>query len=323
MISVELTAKIISRLAALSEASAQIEEIKVRQKSGNIHSYHTCLNLYFFSQFCSVKSTIAQEIAEATGTKVLTDSTKASLMGTIDKETKVSVKSPLWELRGKIIMFDEFNFRDSQGVAVKTMLLQITEGQGKINRSIAIPASKDIDEKDGNMYLRIKKGAGMIEMKVRVAAVFFSMIEPIPGAVVDDALFSRCVMFQYHISESQEDQIMDGETLLKMKKIKVKKKKVLITTKEYKKIREYVDEYIGGRSPKGIRLRIVADCCKVYAALGRHSETDYRLITELKLSNGILLTEKVEDGVLGVDNEALNRLVKIDKGLTKILRWKK
>lgn len=251
---------------------------------------------------------MGREIAKRTGSELITNVTPASLTGTIDSDSKEGVKSLLWTYRGKPFLLDEFNFNKEQGNEIKNILLQVTEGGGHVVKGVAIKTKREIDDIDGDMFIKISQGK--ISMKVRCPVIIFTMIQPDMFGPYNEALYSRFLMFQYELTKSDIRRLLNGERLLDMEGISIgEPRDVIIKKRDYKKIIKEVDSIIGDRDDKDLLLRIVQDCCKIYGALGRHSHADYVLATELRLNEGQIISVGVDAfGSVGIDTKVIKRV---------------
>lgn len=277
--------EIISKIVNWAIYSAHVQEIIVEQKNGNLFKYFPPLNLYFYASPSSCKSTMAKEIAHKMGVVPITDVTAPSLTGTIDMDNKSAIKSVAWDCRNNVMVLDEFDFTELGGQKVRKVLLDLTEG-GQLSRGLGIAVDKDMNDVDGDLYYRIKAGTGKIEMRTRNATIIFTMVPPGQGKY-EEALLSRFLPFQYHLSEDNVDNILDGNKLLDIQRKGIKVKKVNILYKEYAYICKYVKERVKNEGAK--RLRYIQDMCKVYAVNGcKHIDEDYNLVISLRLSNGML-----------------------------------
>jgi hypothetical protein len=272
------TLRILNKLVNIAAHSVKIKKLITKEPYRD-YEMRPQLHLLISAPFGEMKSTILREISQLYPSKIITDLTFPSLVGSIDRTTKQIIPAAVWECRNRLMLLDEYTAtRES---LVTRALLQLLEDQ-YYSRKIAT-YSADLNEEDSDLFFKVK--SGNIEVKTRFSCIIATMrnIER-AGEQVFRALVSRCIPIRYEMSEEEIKQVLEGRKLIYPEKFDVEEI-VEIPTEEYKRIIEVVSEEIkrsNGRNAKQVFARAVCDCCRVFAVLGKHDEELYRTIVRLK-----------------------------------------
>jgi hypothetical protein len=245
-----------------------IQEGGVKEIRGNIH-------LFFRADSGNFESTILRELGAYFKVDTLELITNAGLVGTVDKNMNV-IPGEAWRIRNRLLLLDEFNVEGDSSCIQP--LLSLLEDQ-KYKKAIGRMANEQ-KEVDGDLYFEVKKGE--MRMKSRFSCVICSMRKIEKNRSVNiDALLSRCIVIPYSLGNNEIEYVMNGHSLLKIKKCPFKKPfDFTIKAKDYKRIMESVKAYPGFDMQRQFP-RIVGDCCRAFAVLGKHDDSTYYLITKL------------------------------------------
>jgi hypothetical protein len=268
------TSEIISKMAFLSYSSAFIKTLTIEEPKGD-YTTRGVLHLFLRADTGSVKTTIMSEIARNFKCQVVPDITGSGLVGTIDKNMNV-VPGHAWLSRNKLLLLDEFSVDGNSSSVLP--LLALLENQCYEKHFGRFAQAKK--EKDKDLIFEV--GAGFMRMKTRFSAIIstMKMIGKSRSESIE-ALLSRCIVIKYSLSKEELDKILDGERLMKFEKCEFKKPfDAKIKLADFMKIRECVNQYPALNEHKHY-LRIVGDCCRAFAVLGKHDEQVYFLITKL------------------------------------------
>jgi hypothetical protein len=239
------------------------------------------LHLFISSPYGEFKSTLLNEISNAYPSKLYTNLTFPSLIGSIDRDTKQIMPAAAWECRNKIMLLDEY--MATRPSLVSEALLQLLESQYYSRKVAMYSANKE--EVEGDLYFRVRDGN--IEVKTRFSCIIATMKNIRKAREYGfKALLSRCVPIRYELTKDEIEQVLDGKLLFKKEEYDVEED-VVISTSDYMKIREILNRHIEERGIKGVEevyARAVGDCCRAFAVLQKHDEQLYKDILELKVT---------------------------------------
>jgi hypothetical protein len=268
------TSEVISKMAYLCYSSAFVRSLTIEEPKRD-YKTRGVLHLFLRAETGSVKTTIMSEIADAFKTQVVPDITGAGLVGTIDKNMNI-IPGSAWRCRNSLMLLDEFRVHGDSSCTLP--LLQLLESQ-KYEKHFGRIASEK-KEKDKDLYFEV--GNGFMRMKTRFSCIISTM-KAIKKSRSDDveALLSRCIVVKYSLSKDEMDKILDGEQLMKFEKCPFKKPfDARVPRDDYKQIREIINSYPALDEQKHY-MRIIGDCCRAFAVLGKHEPNIYFMITKL------------------------------------------
>jgi hypothetical protein len=264
-------------LVNISIATTKLEKLTVHEPH-KIVELRPQTHLIIRGNIGSTKSTILSQISDEVKSPVYTSISTASLVGSIDKETKQVIPGACWEVKNNLLILDEqsFNLSKSTDTDLINALLQLTENQ-YYAKKIARYAS-DIKEKKKDLYFVVKSGT--IKTKTRFAMLMATM-HPLTKVHSDimRALISRCIVYDFELTREQLRDIARGRTLYEHTEIEPPEKKAVIKLKDYEYIEEFVFNYNVGKSNY---LRTIGELCRVFALFGKHNDKLYNLICALK-----------------------------------------
>jgi len=270
----------LSFLVNIAIASAKIKKLVVEEKHKR-YNMRPVIHIILHAPVGQIKSTILNEISDITKTSVITEATKAGLVGTLDNKTMQIIAGAAWECRNSLLLLDEFNFgRKKEGWEV---FLQLLEHQKWGKRIGMFGADQNISDED----LYFKTGKGRIDLKTRFSAIIATMRKfESQRSQGFRAFASRCIPMHFDLSENDMKRILEGESLFKYKNLPVKEE-VSITGKTYRKIKNKVLKELKTCCPaenvrKEIIMRSVGDCCRAYAVLSKNDKNYNKKIVNWK-----------------------------------------
>jgi len=233
------------------------------------------LHLFLRAGSGNFKSTMLKELAAYFKVDVIESLTSAGLVGSIDKNMNI-IPGMAWKVRNKMLLLDEFETEGS-GNCVKPLLSLLEDQEYK--KSFGRHANDRI-EKEKDLFFRVKSGA--MYVKTRFSCVICSMknIEKSRSQNVG-ALLSRCVLVPYSLEDEEIERVVHGHKLLKIKSCPFKKPfDFEVSGPDYKEILSVINTYPGLNKKKQYG-RIICDCCRAFAVLGKHDPAIYLMITKL------------------------------------------
>ena len=266
--------ELISRLAYVCYCSSYVRTLHIQEEGGTV-KIRGQLHLFLRAKSDTFKSTMLKQIARHFKIRTKELITNAGLVGTIDKNEGV-IPGECWRARNSLMLLDEFNI-DGESNCVPS-LLTLLEDQ-EYSKSIG-RRTHEKREEDGDLFFEVKNGE--IGVKTRFSCVICSMRKIEKSRSVNvEALLSRCVVLRYNLTPEEVKRVMNGFPLLSIKKCPFKKPfDRIIGKKAYKEIMNCVESYPNFDMDKHFP-RIVGDCCRVFAVLGRHDKELYHEITRL------------------------------------------
>lgn len=261
-------------------SSAKVHSLTVEEKTKDYRmrpSFHIMLT----APVGQIKSTVLEEIAQKVNREVITEITRAGLVGAIDQKTMQFIPGAAWECRNSLLLLDEFTFgRKKEGWEV---FLQLLENQ-KWGKRIGL-FSADSCEQDGDLYAKI--GKGRIDLKTRFACIVATMrrMEYQRGQSFR-AFVTRCVPYYFDLDESVLREIAEGATLYTYKPPEPKAD-IIIPRKTYSKLLSTADKELKKCGNPDIRkelyMRSIGDLCRAYAVWGKNNINTMRDIVRWKV----------------------------------------
>jgi len=274
------TAKELSFLTNTALASAKIRSLTVEEKTKDYRmrpSFHVIL----MAPIGQIKSTVMGEIAQKVGREVITEITRAGLVGAIDQKTMQFIPGAAWECRNSLLLLDEFTFgRKKEGWEV---FLQLLEDQ-KWGKRIGL-FSADSCEQDDDLYAKI--GKGRIDLKTRFACIVTTMrrMEYQRGQAFR-AFVTRGVPYYFDLDESILREIAEGASLYTYGPPKPCAD-VTIRRKTYSRLLSTAAEELKKCDRPDIRkelyMRSIGDLCRAYAVWGKNDSKTMRDIVRWKI----------------------------------------
>jgi len=274
------TAKELSFLTNTALASSKIHSLTVEEKMKEYRmrpSFHVIVR----APVGQVKSTIMEEIAGKVNREVITEITRAGLVGAIDQKTMQFIPGAAWECRNSLLLLDEFTFgRKKEGWEV---FLQLLENQ-RWGKRIGL-FSADSCDTDGDLYARV--GKGRIDLKTRFACIVTTMrkLEYQRGQAFR-AFVTRCVPYYFDLDESDLREIAEGASLYTYDPPEPRAD-VTIPRKTYSRLLSTADKELKRCDRSDIRkelyMRSVGDLCRAYAVWDRNDISTMRDIVKWKV----------------------------------------
>jgi len=265
-----LNSENISKILNIIIASASNKTLKLPHK--NIRPYfHTIIS----GLIGTGKSTLLEEICEILKVIPIASLTKATILGTIDRETKTFITPAIWDYRNTILPIDEFYFDHRKDSDVLNTLLQLME-KPIFNKKIGyfgVPFKK----KDKDLYCKVENS--MIKVKTRFSLMATTMMRLSQlQSPLTLALVSRSIVIPFNPSIEELEEIAEGKKYYKYEKVNSEKDNT-INKKEY----DYIINYVKKQNvQKSSFLRTVGDLCRIFSILKEHDLEIYDLIINLK-----------------------------------------
>lgn len=263
-------------LLNLVDYSTNIRSIIIKEKYRDFN-LRPQMHLILCGISGTTKSTVITQIGRKKKIMPLTSITAASLVGSIDKETKQVLSGFAWKRRNSIILLDEisFNLLSPKDKNVLDVLLQLMENQ-EYSKGISM-FSSPFQEKDDDLFFIAEKG--QIDVKTRIAFIIGTMHDLFKTQSLQIiALVSRSIPFSLEMSSDEVKSIADGKRIYIDLKF-TPKRDVIISVKDYERIRAFADNH---DCHKDIYLRTIGDMCRAFAVMGEHDDSIYNMIIALK-----------------------------------------
>jgi hypothetical protein len=270
----KITKDKLSKLLNLVIASAKIRKIIIEQEYGN-YELRPQIHLIITGKRGRNKSTILNEVTKHFNSNPYNDLTPASLIGTIDAETKEVLPGAGWDCRNSVCCIDEFLFKDAQSKPnpIINILLNLTEGNQYYKKRLAIKNSRNINFIDKDCYYKVNNGE--IELKTNFSLIIVSMQDLRFANSQLQAMVSRCIPLIWDPPFEILKSIAMGQKLFEYKNLIKGNTTKKIKRKDYEII---VNHIIKLSCSAGNFLRCVGDCSRAFAILGYH---DYELYEDI------------------------------------------
>lgn len=249
-------------LDSLKVKTIQIEK-RPEGKRTILESLRPQIHILLQSPKGSFKSTMLKQVGKAQEVPVFTDVTFASLVGSIDKETKQVLPAGAWLARKNVFLIDEWA-ENLDRKAVVNALLQLTEG-GEYARSIS-RFSSPLDEFDNELFFKVKNG--QIQIKTKFSMIMATMKNLLRSTNDEtQALISRTIPYAFTLSQNEIKNIVSGQPLFKLKSKKNIKEHVRIKYADFQRILEIS---LGAKDT--ILSRAFGDIARCFAVYGWNDE---------------------------------------------------
>lgn len=279
----QILQKEISFYVNTSIASAKIRKLTINEPEGDYQArptFHTGL----IAPIGMLKSTILKEISKIVHKEVITETTRAGLVGSIDYHNKGLIYGSAWDSRNSLLLLDEFTFgkKNKEGWEVFLQLLE----SGHYSKRIAVTTEK-FNKKERDLYIKFDKGK--IDLQTRFACVFGTM-KKLEFRRGEDfrAFMSRVNPCPYNVSIDALNRIANGEQIFKYEPLQPQEE-ITISPEIYNKILNCVNKIYQEQTiiPEFIRkeifLRSINDICRVYAVYQTVDYKRWKQIAILKL----------------------------------------
>lgn len=277
--------KELSFLVNSSIRSAKISGLILEESRGDFVA-RPSLHILLMAPIGQAKSTVLGQISKLVGRSVITELTRAGLVGTLDSKTLQLVPGAAWECRNSLLLLDEFSFgRKKEGWEV---FLQLLENQ-KWSKRIGI-FSGDAMEKDGDLFYGSNKGR--IDIVTRFACIAATMKDlRFQRSQNFRAFLTRVVPYAFDLNEDDISRILDGEFLFKLdhdilgEELETEKR---VARAKYNKIKRMTDSILKKSCKnesirKELKMRTVGDCCRLFAATGMNNRRHFTDIIKWKV----------------------------------------
>jgi len=260
----------LSELINISLASSKIKEIIIKEENSDFDG-RTNINIFLYGSIGSSKSTLLKEISKKANCKsAYTDLTYPALIGTIDKLTRQLLIGACWECKNSLMLLDEFNIGKRKKDDIRA-LLQFIEG-GEYNKKLA-SFSSPTNETDDDLFYNFENGT--FNIKTRFSLILATMKYPYKSQSPETKAFvSRSIAIPLYPTKKELLKIAQGYPLFEYRDLTPKNLKIVVNKNNYAKILKYIYDKIDTEN----FLRIIGDCVRVFAVLGKHRYDLYDLI---------------------------------------------
>ncbi len=273
----------------ISIASAKISSIEIEQEEG-IYNLRPQLHIILTGDKGSCKSTVLNEVSKHFKQSPYNSMTEAGLIGSIEKNTRNFLEGSAWTCRNSLMCIDEFSFSDSKGRPMPLIphLLSLCEHPQTYKKKVGL-AVNPFKKRTKDLYIIVKEG--VLEFKTNFALLIGTMSRLNFKNPLLDAFKSRCLPIRWHPDITVVHDVAKGKKIFKyqdlLKKNTKKTQKVRINALNYTKITSFCEQNC---LDAGLYLRVLGDCCRVYAILQKHDFYVYKLILDIKKDKKRLLT---------------------------------
>jgi len=272
--------KELSFLVNTALASAQIKTLKIEEKE-KIFKMRPSLHILLGSPIGQLKSSIMEEIGAMKNQEVITELTRAGLVGALDNKSMQFIAGAAWTCRNSLLLLDEFTFgRKKEGWEA---FLQLLESQ-RWGKRVGL-FSADQHEKDEDLYVKI--GRGRIDMKTRFACVVATMKRlDLQRGQGFRAFMSRCVPYHFDLDEDDLVAIAQGTSLYREKNFNPSCN-TEISNKVYSRIvktaKTELSKCPSPKIRKELYLRSIGDICRTYAVHEKNDKSYMRNLIRWKV----------------------------------------
>jgi hypothetical protein len=292
--------KNISFLVNTAVATVKIKKLTVMENNG-AYNMRPTLHLILSAPVGQLKSTILQQIADTFKREVITEVTRAGLVGSLDNQTFQMIAGAGWESRNSLLLLDEFTFgRKKEGWEV---FLQLLESQ-RWGKRIGV-FSADQSELDGDLYFKVSKGR--IDLKTRFACIVATMKNfKMQSAQSFRAFVTRTSPYPFNLTEGDLEKVAQGKKVFEYQELNPPEE-VIIDNKVYRRLIKHVKKGLSKCDKPYIRkelfLRSVGDLCRVYAVWGKNDNDfmnniiDWKVKVQQSIGSYFYGTDKMKDKV--------------------------
>jgi len=287
----------ILKRVSLANASAKIHRLTVMENDGE-HDLRAQPPVMMFGDTGNFKSTIlkiVRDLAQKERDKIpayknehplpiLTDLTKAGLLGSIGKGGEVIVGSA-WSCRNSLLCLDEFLFHSQDdGAENLTVFLGLLEDQ-RYARSMGL-YSKDVEYRDGDLYYTVHHGKLNVRSSFAMVAATMKKLDHMRSPQVH-AFVNRCLPFQFKFEEPEQTKILRGEWRFQLDEynppveVKIPKRTYFNIVRFAKKNLPWGSDHFAASENFP---RAVGDLVRIYAVTGKVDKQFWREILLDKVS---------------------------------------
>lgn len=262
----------LSKLFSISVASSRIKKLSIPHK--NIRN---SLHIVLYGEVGSGKSDTINNICKNLKIQPSISLTRATLLGSVDKNSGQFIPPMAWECRNSVLPIDEFSFnhRDPSQKALLSTMLQVMETQ-EYQKPLGFK-TPDFKKRNQDLLLQIKNNK--LYVRTRFALMMTTMQNPhrYRGSLTT-ALISRCIIIPHY--PTLEDLKKKAMGLNPFELIRYDPEpEVNISKKDY----SYILNYLHSKKlTTTMYLRTLGDLCRIFAVIGEHDRELYDLVYNLK-----------------------------------------
>jgi len=259
-------------------ASSKINTIKTPLKNypylrPNIHGI-------IYGRVGGTKSSMLYEICNALKIAPTTLSSKAGLIGAVDKNTGTFIPPIIWEYRNNILPVDEwsYNYHNTMDTNMVDILNTILENPF-ISKKLGYRCNEfnEIDKKDKSLYCNVKDSR--IKIKTRFSLLMNTMVnlERLKSNQMT-ALVSRCLLLPLYPTLDDLKNKLNGKTFYTYEKFNVIKD---ITIKQVDW--DFIKDFLYNKNiAEEYYLRTFGDIMRIFCILKEHNTKLYDNIINIK-----------------------------------------
>jgi hypothetical protein len=297
-VSLETLSKNVSYLVNTSIATAKIHSL-IAQEKNRQYKMRSSLHLLLGAPIGQLKSTILDEVSKITGMKVLTEITRAGMVGTFDGKAKHFMMGAAWECRNNLMLIDELDLgkKNKEGWEMQLQLME----QQQWSKRIGV-YSEPYRKRDGDLSYKINKG--QIDISTRFSCIAATMKRfQRQSSQGFRAYVTRNIPYRFDVSFDVLKRISEGEKIFSYQPIEVQQE-INIPLETYTAISKFVEQKlvneisvadINQNTRKEIYLRSIGDLCRVYAVHQKIDSEMWNKIVDWKLSTQLLIGKDFKD----------------------------
>lgn len=274
--SYQIPSDIMSKILNASIHSLKIDSITAINENGGRTHFDPLIHIIIGGQPGSFKSTIMKEVIKRVGGVNISLLTAPNLLGSVDKQGEFT-EPLLWQARGGILGIDDWspNFHAGKDNKYFDVLLKFLEDYSYTRKFSFKTRDFEINEDEHSSMVMKDSILNTRCRSVLIANTMRNFVKKKEKMVSFEALLSRCFYFPFNPPRQSVRDYMDCKIkFFTYKKIPVKKK-VVISKKDYRIIKDYVfsKELNLSDTTRGVGLFV-----RLFAVYGFH---DYELYDEI------------------------------------------
>lgn len=265
----------LSKIINIAIATSKIEKLIIP---------HTVIrpfmHILLYGRVGSGKSTILRDVLKKVGQMPVTNLTKATLYGAVDKTSGSFIPPVTWDSKNSVLGLDEF-YIPKEGTAryIAHELISLMENPF-YTKKIGYRCNEFNDKTKDGLFCRVKKNR--IEVKTRFVLFANTMMNLNLNKKMENydvvAFASRCLVIPYYPSLDDLKRKARGEPYYIYKELTPKKSIVKISKQQYNKILSFAEDYNINETNY---LRTIGDLCRTFAVVGFKEEI-FKMIMKIK-----------------------------------------
>lgn len=260
----------VSELVNIAAHTAKIKELHIPHMK-----IRPQMHILIYGKYGMGKSTLLYELARDYNVPVGTNFTKASLIGSADKNSGDLIPPITWIAKDKPLLIDELNFNTNKDQDVINSFLQVLENP-KYTRTMGIKI-RDFRKKG----LVVKNNTLYVDTRFSFIGTTMMPLTNTRSEMIK-AMISRFIVIPFFPSiETLRTHATGSKTYHRIKYIV--QDVVKVDLEAYNTILKHLTD-LGIEKYPEIYLRTIGDAVRVYAVLKKHDTRLYALLIDLKRS---------------------------------------